>query len=57
MRGISWGLLLMFPSWLNHFVNPFMGGGERISIAFNLDAEVIPRAAVPAYGRSCESAA
>lgn len=41
------GLLLMFPSWLNHFVNPFMGQGERISIAFNLDAEVIPRAAMP----------
>lgn len=37
------GLLLIFPSWLNHFVNPFMGGGERISIAFNLDAKVYPR--------------
>lgn len=51
------GLLLIFPSWLNHFVSPFMGGGERISIAFNLDAEVIPRAVMPSYGRSCKSAA
>ena len=41
------GLLLLFPSWLNHFVNPFRGKGERISIAFNLDAEVIPRRTAP----------
>ncbi len=51
------GLLLIFPSWLNHFVNPFMGGGERISIAFNLDAELVPRPVMPSYGRSCKSAA
>lgn len=38
------GLLLMFPSWLNHYVNPFRGKGERISIAFNIDAEFVPRA-------------
>lgn len=36
------GLLLIFPGWLNHFVNPFKGTGERISIAFNLDVEVTP---------------
>ena len=40
------GLLLMWPVWLNHYVNPFSGKGERISIAFNLDAEVV--AAKPA---------
>lgn len=40
------GLLLLWPAWLNHFVNPFSGEGERISIAFNLDAEVV--AAKPA---------
>jgi uncharacterized protein (TIGR02466 family) len=34
------GLMLLFPAWLNHFVNPFHGAGERISIAFNLDVEV-----------------
>jgi len=34
------GLMLLFPAWLNHFVNPFHGTGERISIAFNLDVEV-----------------
>lgn len=36
------GLMLMFPSWINHYVNPFKGKGERISIAFNLDVEVTP---------------
>jgi len=29
------GLLLLFPSWLEHSVEPFEGTGERISIAFN----------------------
>jgi len=31
----SAGLMLVFPSWLNHWVNPYFGKGERISIAFN----------------------
>ncbi len=39
------GMLLIFPGWLNHYVNPFSGTGERISIAFNLDAKFVPRAA------------
>ena len=30
------GTLLMFPSWLYHFVNPYHGERPRISIAFNL---------------------
>ena len=30
------GLMIMFPSWLQHFVHPFYGSGERISIAFNV---------------------
>lgn len=30
------GLLLMFPAWLRHFVHPFHGTGERISISFNV---------------------
>jgi uncharacterized protein (TIGR02466 family) len=29
------GLMVMFPSWLNHLVHPFFGRGMRISIAFN----------------------
>lgn len=29
------GMLLMFPSWLEHRVESFQGDGERISIAFN----------------------
>ena len=30
------GHLIMFPSWLEHRVEPFDGSGERISIAFNV---------------------
>ena len=30
------GMMVMFPAWLNHFVHPFFGKGERISIAFNI---------------------
>jgi len=29
------GHVLLFPSWLEHRVEPFEGAGERISIAFN----------------------
>lgn len=29
------GMMVLFPSWIYHFVNPFQGTGERISIAFN----------------------
>jgi uncharacterized protein (TIGR02466 family) len=32
----SAGLMVMFPSWLRHYVHPFFGNGERISIAFNV---------------------
>lgn len=30
------GLMVLFPSWLFHFVNPFEGTGERVSISFNV---------------------
>ena len=30
------GLMVIFPGWLNHFVNPYQGAGERISVAFNV---------------------
>lgn len=30
------GLMLVFPSWLQHWVHPFRGTGERISLAFNV---------------------
>jgi uncharacterized protein (TIGR02466 family) len=30
------GTMLMFPGWLQHWVHPFRGRGERISIAFNV---------------------
>lgn len=29
------GAMIVWPSWLLHWVNPFYGAGERISIAFN----------------------
>jgi uncharacterized protein (TIGR02466 family) len=32
------GLLVLFPGWLEHWVTPYRGTGERISIAFNLTA-------------------
>lgn len=37
-------LLVMFPGWLKHSVNPFRGDGERVSIAFNCEIkESTPR--------------
>jgi hypothetical protein len=28
--------MIVFPSWLQHFVHPYFGGAERISVAFNV---------------------
>jgi hypothetical protein len=36
------GMMVLFPSWLYHFVNPFFGDGERISIAFNIQWQEMP---------------
>lgn len=30
------GTIIVFPGWFPHFVNPYVGPGERISIAFNV---------------------
>jgi len=30
------GLLVVFPSWLTHWVHPHSGGSERIAISFNV---------------------
>ena len=30
------GEIIMFPSWLTHWVNPFQTDGERVTIAFNI---------------------
>ena len=35
------GTLMMFPSWLYHYVNPYHGDGERISIAWNVSVEIL----------------
>ena len=35
------GILVMFPSWLYHYVNPFYGESDRISIAFNMNVEIV----------------
>lgn len=32
------GSMVIFPGWLYHFVNPYLGEGERISVAFNVRA-------------------
>jgi uncharacterized protein (TIGR02466 family) len=29
------GQLILFPSWISHYVMPFYGEGERITVAFN----------------------
>jgi uncharacterized protein (TIGR02466 family) len=29
------GTLLIFPAWMQHFVNPYRGSGQRLTIAFN----------------------
>lgn len=34
------GVLMLFPAWLYHYVNPYHGEGERISIAFNMNVEI-----------------
>ena len=36
------GLLVMFPSWLQHVVYPFEGAGERRTIAGNLNVFAMP---------------
>jgi uncharacterized protein (TIGR02466 family) len=36
------GSVLVFPSWLCHYVNPFRGRGARISIAFNTKIKISP---------------
>jgi uncharacterized protein (TIGR02466 family) len=30
------GMMVLFPSWLKHFVHPYFGPGERISVGFNI---------------------
>ena len=39
------GMMLVFPAWLLHYVNPFHGDGERISIAFNINITAAKQAA------------
>ncbi len=31
------GRMLLWPSWLKHWVHPYQGEGERISVAFNVN--------------------
>jgi uncharacterized protein (TIGR02466 family) len=37
------GLMVLFPSWLQHMVHPFEGRGARISIAFNVVTTEVER--------------
>lgn len=41
------GLMVMFPSWLPHWVHPFQGSGVRISIAFNVTLRFRPADEAP----------
>ena len=41
------GSFILFPSWLQHFVDPFRGDGTRISIAFNIAVEDTPSDGAP----------
>ncbi len=35
------GMLLLFPSWLPHRVEPYLGEGQRISVGFNISHDRI----------------
>ncbi len=35
------GMMLLFPSWMMHYTNPYIGAEPRISIAFNLSPEML----------------
>lgn len=39
------GLMVMFPSWLQHYVTPHQSDTERVSVAFNL--RIRPKAEAP----------
>ena len=39
------GMMVAFPSWMNHSVRPYLGNRERISIAINLMIAVPPKQA------------
>lgn len=41
------GLMVLFPAWLSHSVEPWAGSGTRISIAMNIRAETTPSISTP----------
>ena len=46
------GILLMFPNSLNHQVYPFLGSGERRSIAYNMSYKCFTKTGVQVAGDS-----
>ncbi|SMF60692.1 conserved hypothetical protein [Tistlia consotensis] len=44
------GMLVIFPSWLYHYVNPFHGSGERITVAFNIRVRMLGQPQGPGQG-------
>jgi hypothetical protein len=38
------GLLVVFPAWLYHYVNPYQGTAPRISVAFNATIQQVKAA-------------
>jgi hypothetical protein len=37
------GMLVLFPAWLSHSVEPWQGTGQRISVAMNIRAATLNR--------------
>jgi len=46
------GELILFPSWLLHYVNPYEGADVRISIAFNISTQNLRVEAAPGEPRA-----
>jgi uncharacterized protein (TIGR02466 family) len=46
------GLLVIFPSWLYHWVHPYAGGAPRVAISFNATTPAIEELGAPAHQRT-----
>jgi Putative 2OG-Fe(II) oxygenase len=48
------GLLVVFPSWLYHWVHPYAGQPPRIAVSFNATVGAVDAATMTAAGASDE---
>ena len=46
------GEMILFPSWLQHYVNPYEGSDVRISIALNISMQNLHVEEAPSAGPS-----